>query len=215
MVDVYRIVNKVNGKSYIGITSLSTEQRWKKHVHDLRNSSRRRTKLLRALAKYGTDNFSIETLTVTPDWGSACELESKYIVLYDSKVNGYNMTDGGDGHTGLKHTEETRAKMRASHLGKRQSESSKRKCSETKMGQLNPNYGKVYTLEERQAQSARMTGSNNPRALSYRVTHPSGAIEIVHDRQAFCSEYELNYNSVASATTRGNLHRGFRFERLT
>lgn len=45
-----------------------------------------------------------------------------------------NLTDGGDGLSGLVHTSESKAKMSASHKGYRWSEASKRKMSATRTG---------------------------------------------------------------------------------
>jgi hypothetical protein len=50
----------------------------------------------------------------------------------------YNLTAGGEGVWGLKHTEETKAKNRAARLGKKHTEEAKRKIAEAGRGR-NPN----------------------------------------------------------------------------
>ena len=89
-----------SGKSYIGISSKTTEQRWAKHKeHAL--GKRDNGALYAALRKYGCDNFKVETLVICDKWDYLCDLEVKAIVAYGTKSpNGYNLTDGGEGVQG-------------------------------------------------------------------------------------------------------------------
>ena len=58
MSGIYKITNKINGKSYIG-QSIHIEERWKEHLY--RNSSH--ISLIKlALQKYGVDNFTFEVI---------------------------------------------------------------------------------------------------------------------------------------------------------
>lgn len=124
-----------NGKNYIGITS-DLAHRLVVHFNDKANK-KRQTLLSRAIRKYGKDNFQVFMLEEVDTWKIACQRECHYIHLYDTyKINGYNMTFGGDGQYGLIHTEETRAKMSASHIGKG--------C-----GTDNPMYGKIGPMRGR------------------------------------------------------------------
>ena len=81
---IYKITNKVNGKSYIGQTRYTIEFRWKQHQHKKDN-----TYFHNAIHKYGIENFSIEIL-------EKCDIEDLnsreifYIAKYDTFVNGYN-----------------------------------------------------------------------------------------------------------------------------
>lgn len=89
-----------SGKSYIGISSKTTEARWKKHVeHAL--GKRASGVLYAALRKYGSDSFKVETLIIADDWAYLCDLEKKVIRLYNTKAPfGYNVSDGGEGVLG-------------------------------------------------------------------------------------------------------------------
>lgn len=88
---IYKITNKVNGKSYIGQTRYTLEFRWRQHIHKKDN-----VYFHNAIHKYGEDNFSKEVL-------EECELENLdsreiyYIAKYDTFNNGYNLTIGGEG----------------------------------------------------------------------------------------------------------------------
>lgn len=92
---IYKITNKVNGKSYIGQTRYTIEFRWKQHQHKKDN-----TYFHNAIHKYGIDNFSIEIL-------EECNIEDLnsreifYIAKYNTFDKGYNLTIGGDGNRRL------------------------------------------------------------------------------------------------------------------
>lgn len=92
---IYKITNKVNGKSYIGQTRYTLEFRWKQHQHKKDN-----TYFHNAIHKYGIDNFDIEVL-------EECNIEDLnsreifYIAKFDTFNNGYNLTIGGDGNRRL------------------------------------------------------------------------------------------------------------------
>ena len=92
---IYKITNKINQKSYIGLTSKSVEERWKEHIASI-NKLKDQRPLYSALAKYGVDSFSIETIEEV-DNDFLGERETYWISYYDSYKNGYNATLGGDG----------------------------------------------------------------------------------------------------------------------
>ena len=94
MYKLYKITNSVNNKPYIGITKLSVEQRWTKHVKDSANP---KYPLQRAIHKYGMDNFSVELLEESEDRSYISGLEEPTIQKYDSRANGYNVAKGGYG----------------------------------------------------------------------------------------------------------------------
>ena len=85
---VYKHTNKINGKSYIGITKRTIEQR----VHDGYAGSRH---FDNAISKYGWENFETTILEENLTCDEACSKEKYYIEKYDSINNGYNLEEGG------------------------------------------------------------------------------------------------------------------------
>ena len=90
---IYIIRNTINSKVYIGQTKVSVENRWQEH---LRHAKYGDQVINRAMRKYGTDKFYIETLEICSLDVIDCR-EMYYIDLYDStnKLKGYNISIGG------------------------------------------------------------------------------------------------------------------------
>lgn len=93
---IYKIINDINGKIYIGKTAFTIERRWKEHCKDAKRSSKEHRPLYSAMNKYGIENFHIEIVEEC----TLEELDEKerfWIESYNSFSNGYNATIGGDG----------------------------------------------------------------------------------------------------------------------
>lgn len=94
MAYIYKITNKINGKSYVGKTERTVEERWNEHCNDFTKERCRNRPLYRAMNKYGVENFYIETIEET---SSPEERECFWIEHFQSFKKGYNATIGGDG----------------------------------------------------------------------------------------------------------------------
>jgi len=91
---IYRAYNTENGKSYIGQTIRTMEERRTCHQRNARNKGF--CHLSRALRKYGLGSFTWEVIdTSASDKATLDKLEQYYIDQYDSFDNGYNLTTGG------------------------------------------------------------------------------------------------------------------------
>lgn len=91
---IYKIVNDVNDKVYIGQTTSSLQIRYQQHLTEARKNTQR--KLYIAMNEIGVNHFSIQEIE---DCGED-ELDARekyWIHYYDSMINGYNMTSGGNG----------------------------------------------------------------------------------------------------------------------
>lgn len=131
---IYKFTNKLNGKSYIGVTNRGFNTRLQEHILA---SSNPKFKFHQALKKYSIDNFNYEILV--EDIGTKDEanrLEIYYVTIFDSYKNGYNMTQGGGNRGEFKHSDESRAKMSKAHSGKKLSESQKEKLRLASTGRI-------------------------------------------------------------------------------
>jgi len=93
---LYKIINTVNNKVYIGQT-VRPKERWSQHKAYVKNG-----KLFqyvhRAMNKHGIENFVFEVIATCTSQDYADETEKILIVQYDSRnpEKGYNIAPGGD-----------------------------------------------------------------------------------------------------------------------
>lgn len=133
---IYKYVSP-SGKVYIGQT---VEEKKRRRIFNNMNQSYGGVKIDNARKKYGPQNFDyivlleVESDDIVELKTFLNQLEIGFIRMYDSYNNGYNSTLGGESLSGFHPTEESRLKMRNSHLGHKCSEESKIKMSKTRKG---------------------------------------------------------------------------------
>ena len=142
---VYAIVNKINNKKYIGITTNSFAERYPHGIRAHHNPH-----LRKSVKKYGHKNFKIILLEKSiEDIETLCELEMKYIEKYDTcnVDKGYNKSLGG--------------------LGVRQTERSGEHCRNLSKAKMGIDPLRNYTPEQMAKRNAKISkatkGKNNPR----------------------------------------------------
>ena len=143
---IYRITNKINGKTYIG------QRKYKKLDDNYMGSGKR---LWEAYRKYGIENFKKDILVFNISKKEHADLlEKTFIAAEREKVgveNCYNLADGGEGgNTGPKSDEckrkmSERMKGNTLNKGRHHSEESKKKISEALKGKPAWNKGKPGT----------------------------------------------------------------------
>lgn len=102
---IYKITNLINGKIYVGQTTKTVEERFKKHATA-------DSLIGRAIRKYGKENFKPEVIAECESVEEANELEKYWIKTLNCKApEGYNLTDGGEGRRGCTHTFEARVQL--------------------------------------------------------------------------------------------------------
>lgn len=98
---IYEISNKINNKKYVGQTTMELNRRI--YFHQKNNTN---TIIKKAINKYGIENFDIFIIE---------EIENKLLnereIYWINKLNtvipnGYNLTKGGGGVSGYKHSDE-------------------------------------------------------------------------------------------------------------
>lgn len=137
---VYKITNLVNGKIYVG-KATSIKARWSKHkTAAIAKNPNDYTYFHKAMNKYGFDNFKVEQVAEYKTEREALDAEIFYIKEWKcrDKNIGYNLTDGGDGASGFKHSEETKIKMSESKKG-------------ANVGEENPFFGKEHSEKAKNA----------------------------------------------------------------
>ena len=110
---IYRITNRVNGRQYVGRTIQGLRTRWQKHVRSAIRNDHPRIALHSAIRKYGPDAFCVEVLAKLQTNTDLLDAERLFIWAHrQSNIRLYNLTAGGDGSLGLKHSTETKEKIR-------------------------------------------------------------------------------------------------------
>ena len=94
---IYRAINIINGKSYIGLTTLTLGQRKHQHWLNTRKESHEKYPFYSAIKKYGWDNFEWQELATAETKEQLVELEKQFILEYNTYKDGYNATVGGEG----------------------------------------------------------------------------------------------------------------------
>ena len=133
---IYKITNKINGKTYIG------QHKYK----DLNDSYMGSGKLIRlAQKKYGIENFAKEIIYSNIQFKETADDVERFAIAKERAIGKaeYNIADGGGGCG--RHSEETRKKLSESHKGQPAwnkgkklgpvTEEHKRKLSESHKGQ--------------------------------------------------------------------------------
>lgn len=93
---IYVIKNKCNDKVYVGQTIASVKERFLQHLKPSVAKKRGKYKLYNAINKYGKENFYIEVIEDNISQEKLNELEIFYIEKFNSFLDGYNSTVGGD-----------------------------------------------------------------------------------------------------------------------
>lgn len=125
---VYKITSINNNKIYFGYTCRTLNARFYGHYYEQRN-----TIISRSLRKYGIDNFEIELLFEFACENLAKQKEIELIAEFRTNVLKYpdgcgmNMTDGGEGARGFKHSLEQIEAWKIARKGIKRSEESIKK----------------------------------------------------------------------------------------
>ena len=143
---IYKLLNKINGKCYVGQTVRSFDERMYWHIYSARTGPT--SFIHRALRKYGIQSFECSVIDIADSKEALAEKEIYWIGNLNTKVpNGYNMTDGGTGGT--------------TNKGRPHSEATIRKMSELKKGKNNPFFGKQHSERFRRKMSDRLIGNQH------------------------------------------------------
>jgi group I intron endonuclease len=137
---IYKATNKVNGKSYIGFASRWPARQQEHYWESFReNHACYHSHFHRAIRKHGWESFEWELLYQSKDGTHTLkEMENFFILEHNTYEKGYNQTLGGDGSLGRKHSEETKAKIRAKRKLQVISDETKKLWSKNRKGKPKP-----------------------------------------------------------------------------
>jgi len=123
---IYVHILKEDGRAYVGQTKIEPNRRWRTNGEGYKNSP----KFYNAIEKYGWNSFEhiiLEQNIYTQEKLNL--LEKKYVNLYNSIENGFNLTTGGEKNYFL--SEETKNKISVKLKGRPLSEQTKEKLSQS------------------------------------------------------------------------------------
>lgn len=210
---IYKIINKIDGKCYIGQTYNSLEERWRHHKG---NSSNCRY-LKRAFNKYGIENFEMKLICICFD-EDLNKYESQYIISCNSLVpSGYNLRQGGNG---AKQNEETKQKIgetlregyssgrivniKKGKKGKPHTEETKLKLSKALTGRKieNPVYGKICSEECKKKISdiakQRIINEETRKKISETLKQKNKESNVLFNVKRKVLQYDMNNNYIAT-----------------
>ncbi len=209
----------INEKSYIGQTVYKFADRRNRHI---RNALGRNSNIYfhNAIRKYGKENFDWQILEYCDSKEELDEMEFHYIKQYNSfKPEGYNLTLGGEGAVGYKHTNKTRRIMsdvsfksdKHVNRGKCLSKEWRKKISLA-------NTNKMWSIEQRnnyrKARKNKFTGEDSKCAKKFVIITPENDSFCIIGLANFSRKYKdglLDFRLLSAvATGKRNHHKGYK-----
>lgn len=179
---IYKALNKINNKVYIGQTVRSLEERMKGHKNASLDSDRKQY-FYNAIRQHGWDNFEWSILKECSSIEELNESEKYFVKEFNSNNTdfGYNMTDGGDNGLHVQETkdiisEKLKKPKSKEHIESLKKEAQRRKeegvgffseearqnqIKNTPRGEEHPLFGTVRPDSVKQAISEKKTGVSN------------------------------------------------------
>lgn len=167
--NIYKITNRLTGKSYIGVTTYTVKYRWESHVRTTRKTARKsKTAITEAIIKYGPEAFEVAHLASSKSVDDMLEVERALISQENTLApNGYNLTDGGEKSKAI--TDDVRRKLSIAATGVKHSTEAlaRRSASLKKHWQIRKRKSQEeYSAIVRKAWEARRVNGNDTHEVS-------------------------------------------------
>jgi group I intron endonuclease len=186
---LYRLTSP-SGKVYIGITK-NAHKRWQQHALAADRGSK--ITIHAAIRKYGFDNFKKEIL-LTSTFSYVKEMEVKAVAAFNCIApNGYNLTKGGDGIVGFKHSDKTKTLISTALIGHSVSDKTKESLSKSLKGK------KIHTEDSKRKISAYQLGRPKSQEMRERLSSSTKGKRRAH----ITDEFLKTIQAKAAAALRG------------
>lgn len=194
---IYKITNCINGKVYIGQTITELESRWYHHIyHALVGKCK--TKLGRAIRKYGKEAFKVEKIEETQ---SLDEREIYFIATYNSISKGYNIRSGGNGGP---HDDSTKRKISKANRKREWTDEMRRNMSKAILEW----HKKRGFVPKSQECKNKISEANRKRKMADKAKIRFQAHNNKHKKPVACLTNGKEYDSVKAACRDLNLNDG-------
>lgn len=120
---IYKILNTVNGKFYIG-SAVSIKNRWSQHIRRFINKTHSNKKLENSFHFHGFNNFEFSVIEIVYDINSLIDREQYWINLLNPANDniGYNICSIAGSSIGIKQSKESNQKRSNTQKGRPLSE---------------------------------------------------------------------------------------------
>jgi len=170
MTGIYRIVNILNGKLYIG-SSKNCDERFYKHTWKLKSGIHENFHLQNAWIKYGQENFKFELI-------DECDVKD----LLTREHDYLSMAKTGQD---MYYNPNYSAICPPNPSGRKFSDATKLKLSILRKGKNNPRFGKTHSITTKQKMS-------EVRSKEYVLLSPTNQVIFIKNMSKFCEEHGLN-----------------------
>lgn len=161
MIGVYKFTNIVTGKVYIGSSS-NIIRRYEEHLNTLIGNRSPLIKLQNSFNKYKLSNFTFSIQEIVKEIEDLLDREKYWIDFYDctNQEKGYNIRTIPNSNLGFRHSEESKAKISSSLIGRVCSKETRRKISNSHKGTK-----KSSEAREKMSKAAKGRPSGHRRAI--------------------------------------------------
>lgn len=183
---IYKITQVSKDIVYIGQTSMTFIKRYWHHKWKLKDNSHDNKYLQNSWNKYGKHDFIFEVMHIAKENEDLNELEIRFIEEYNSQKNGFNLTTGGQGKNNCPMPEHAKKivgiKNRKHNLGKKHSEYTKQKMSQSRKGRILSQKNKEKLIQSRLG-SKHTEESKNKMRDSHLGS--KNVVSVINENQAF------------------------------
>jgi group I intron endonuclease len=184
MIIVYQITCVPTGKSYIGVTRKTLEQRWTEHYKEAR-ATRFDTVFYRAMRLHGHENFSIKVLRQVDSHDEAQRLERRLIAeMKTFAPDGLNTSTGGESWAGIARHPDVARKISISKTGHKMSDAHRKAQSARLKGVKRPAAATAAMIAKNQCPVRRAEISAQSKALWTNPEYRAARVQQMVERNA-------------------------------